>query len=136
MKNNLLILIASLVVISGLTFPVFLSNLSDTILGKFLMVILIIIYANENTVCGLLFALFIFYIFQVKHVEGFSQLEEIKNNIIENNQYGIVNEKIFNNKYLCEQMRKPDKSKKLPRFSYEDIDIKNNISEIKNLYIV
>ena len=45
-------------------------------------------------------------------------------------------EEIFNKKYLCEQMRKPNKSKKLPRFSYEDIDINNNVSEIQKLYIV
>ena len=62
MKNNLLILLAFLIVSIYVLQPEILARLNDSILGKFLFIVIIILFAKTNTIIGLFVAILFFII--------------------------------------------------------------------------
>ena len=62
MKNNLLILLAFIIVSIYVLQPEILARLNDSILGKFLFIVIIIIFAKTNTIIGLFVAILFFIV--------------------------------------------------------------------------
>lgn len=95
MKNNLLILLAFIIVSIYVLQPEILARLNDSILGKFLFIVIIILFAKTNTIIGLFVAILFFIVndnIKYTFVENMSRyVDNVDGNVTGYSKYDTKN---------------------------------------------
>jgi hypothetical protein len=125
MNNYILFALAFLVVFFSLTSPDSVTKLSNTTMGKLVMILLIVIFVAKRTLCGVLFGILIVYIY----IDLNYKLEEVENTVVRENMTNYIlyrdnikqnmstsfNPSKTNNKVLAEQMTREKTEGRFPR---------------------